>query len=638
MRASRAKYGERKHSYMTMFSRAVVAIAATVATLAAGGLITAAGQEPAERLAMEIRAMSATTDVSELRRLDALVDAMARTDELVPASRQADRHMPGRVHESFMQYHQGVPVHGGGVSRQLSEGVTVSIFGTIHQGIDLDTTPGLSPYDALALLERQVAAGPATADPPALVIFPTVLGEYVLAYRATMRDRHTWFVDAHSGAIVHSESEVDEQSAVGVGAGIQGQRKKVSSSLAGGSFQAYDRLRPAEIVTLDLRYDEVRADRLIGTPEMKGVPWRPSDVASDADNEWDDPAVVDGHVYMGFTYDYLVARHGWNGIDGRNGRILTMVNIGRDVANAFFFSPPFGPDGTGVIGFGERRNGTPIVSADIVAHELMHGVTYHSVKQRTGDGLLNTVWYIHGPSSFTLDGVSGRFLCGQRLRYREGALAGRWFRFACQDGRFLLYANDGGAVNEAYSDIIGTSVEFSLHDPGAGSLRADYTMGEDTGQTLRSLENPRSITLGDDSSIPYPDAYGRLVQFLVGVLEDNNQTFFSDLGSVDGQTITYLPAFLYSGVHWNSTILSHAFYLAIEGGRNDTTGRTVQGVGGANRHDVERAFFRAMTDLMPASTNIPMAADVIRQSAVDLFGTGSTTYRAVDQALRAVGL
>ena len=87
------------------------------------------------------------------------------------------------------------------------------------------------------------------SDPPALVIFPTVLGEYVLAYRATMRDRHTWFVDAHSGVIVHSESEVDEQSAVGVGAGIQGQRKKVSSSLAGGSFQAYDRLRPAVVAS-----------------------------------------------------------------------------------------------------------------------------------------------------------------------------------------------------------------------------------------------------------------------------------------------------------------------------------------------------------------------------------------------------
>ena len=75
------------------------------------------------------------------------------------------------------------------------------------------------------------------------------------------------------------------------------------------------------------------------------------------------------------------------------------------------------------------------------------------------------------------------------------------------------------------------------------------------------------------------------------------------------------------GVHWNSTILSHAFYLAIEGGQNRTTGRTVQGVGGANRHDVERAFFRAMTHLMPARTTFPLTAAVIRQSAVDLFGT-----------------
>ena len=92
------------------------------------------------------------------------------------------------------------------------------------------------------------------------------------------------------------------------------------------------------------------------------------------------------------------------------------------------------------------------------------------------------------------------------------------------------------------------------------------------------------------------------------------------------------------GVHWNSTILSHAFYLAIEGGHNRTTGRTVQGVGGANRHDVERAFFRAMTHLMPARTTFPLTAAVIRQSAVDLFGTDSATHRAVDQALYAVGL
>ena len=87
-----------------------------------------------------------------------------------------------------------------------------------------------------------------------------------------------------------------------------------------------------------------------------------------------------------------------------------------------------------------------------------------------------------------------------------------------------------------------------------------------------------------------------------------------------------------------SGILSHAFYLAIEGGQNRSTGLTVQGVGATNRHQVERAFFRAMTHLMPARTSFHMTAAVIRQSAVDLFGAGSATHRAIDQALNAVGL
>ena len=112
---------------------------------------------------------------------------------------------------------------------------------------------------------------------------------------------------------------------------------------------------------------------------------------------------------------------------------------------------------------------------------------------------------------------------------------------------------------------------------------------------------------------------------------------YTHIGFVAGQQFT-LRAGGYDGVHWNSTILSHAFYLAIEGGQNRTTGRTVQGVGAVNRHQVERAFFRAMTHLMPARTSFRMTAAVIRQSAVDLFGVGSATQRAIDQALNAVGL
>ena len=164
----------------------------------------------------------------------------------------------------------------------------------------------MSPGEALALIERQADACSATDDPPALVVLPHPLDGYVLAYRATMRNLQTWFLDAHRGAIVHAESVMDEQTAVGVGAGIGGQRKKVIASQAGASFQTYDRLRPAEIVTLDLRYDDRRADDLL---DPRGPEWTPSDVASDADNDWDDPAVVDGHAHTGFTYDYLFRRH-----------------------------------------------------------------------------------------------------------------------------------------------------------------------------------------------------------------------------------------------------------------------------------------------------------------------------------------
>ena len=597
-------------------------------------VVALAGQEPAGR--REITVTEAR--MSELRLADELVDALERNDELVLASRTPDRLLPERVHEGFRQYHEGVPVVGGGVSRQLAGGVTVSIFGTLHEGIDVDTTPLVPADEAPALIARQTGAGPVTGEPPSLVVLQALLGDYVLAWRMPMTDRQTYYLDAHGGRIVHEESNVFEQSpSVGVGNGIRGQRKKLSTSSAGGQHQAYDRLRPAEIVTLDMRHDVERADLLI---EAEAV-WSPSDVASDADNDWGDTAVVDVHAYEGFTYDYLALEQGWNGMDGENGRIIGMVNVGLDFHNAFFIRPPYGPEGTGLVAFGHEADGTPIASADVVAHEMMHGVTYFSVSARTGEGL-GGVWSLPWLPAYSFPGGL-TIACGESYRYSDDApefFAGRSFHFLCDDeGRLHLFAAHGGAINEAYSDIIGTAVEFSLHEPPIGPLRADYLLGEDTGPAIRSLEDPGSLTLHGRVEIPYPDHYGGMVWFLAQRFEDNDRAYFSDYGSADGgQSLTFLYTFGYGGVHWNSTILSHAFYLAIEGGRHGTSGLTVQGVGGANRHDVETAFFRAMTDLMPSSPHIGQAALAILQSAADLFGPDSATYQAIGQALLAVGL
>ena len=58
----------------------------------------------------------------------------------------------------------------------------------------------------------------------------------------------------------------------------------------------------------------------------------------------------------------------------------------------------------------------------------------------------------------------------------------------------------------------------------------------------------------------------------------------------------------YDGSHWNSLILSHAYYLAIEGGTNASTGLTVAGAGSANRLEVfERSRCRSSSGRWPTS-------------------------------------
>ena len=61
----------------------------------------------------------------------------------------------------------------------------------------------------------------------------------------------------------------------------------------------------------------------------------------------------------------------------------------------------------------------------------------------------------------------------------------------------MLGASHGGAINEAVSDVFGTSVEFFYQPVGSGPLKADYLMGEDiTGfGPIRSLSDPASIAI-----------------------------------------------------------------------------------------------------------------------------------------------
>jgi Zn-dependent metalloprotease len=64
----------------------------------------------------------------------------------------------------------------------------------------------------------------------------------------------------------------------------------------------------------------------------------------------------------------------------------------------------------------------------------------------------------------------------------------------------------------------------------------------------------------------------------------------------------------------------------------------VQGAGNANRAQVERAFFRAMTVLMPNAPTMQLAGAATVQAATDLYGANSAVTTAIRQAMQAVGL
>jgi hypothetical protein len=89
------------------------------------------------------------------------------------------------------------------------------------------------------------------------------------------------------------------------------------------------------------------------------------------------------------------------------------------------------------------------------------------------------------------------------------------------------------------------------------------------------------------------------------------------------------------GVHTNSSIANHNFYLAANGGTNRVSGVTVTGMGPA---DAEKIWYRALTMYMTSGTTFAGARTATLNAATDLFGSTSTQYNTVATAWCAVGV
>jgi Zn-dependent metalloprotease len=548
---------------------------ALVLTMGSLGSVLVAQQTP-EASGRVARTLAESGDAAT--RWGREVEQLQRAGSLRLRSSVADTMIDGRVHDRFDQYAGDVRIFGAQLIRQRSADGVQSIFGELHpSALGIALTPKLSAEQASARVVAIAGRGPIGGGVPELVVLPRAGGVYTLTWLAHARlgaDVLAIFLDATTGDEVFRYSVLQHQSAVGTGTGVLGERKKLSTSQDGGAFIASDQLRPPTLTTFDLKGNFERVfDLLDGT-----IGPSHADLASDTDNTWTDGAIVDAHAGIGFTYDYYAARFNRRGIDDRDRPLRTIIHpadrsnplalpgevLGSFILNAFW-CPVCGQSGnTGYLVFGEglptrfstgQQNVNYFAAGfDIVAHEYTHAVTTHSSD--------------------------------------------------------LLYFGESGALNEAFSDIMGASAEFYLVASGRSTRPADYILGEDVFTALSPGGREGTRSMSDPLGYGYPDHYG----------------------------IRYLGLGDNGGVHINSSIANHAFYLAIEGGTHRTSGLSVQGVGAANREQIERVFYRGFTAFLTPSATFAQARQATLRAASELYGDSSPAVRAVSQAWTAVGV
>ncbi|MFG2718251.1 M4 family metallopeptidase [Streptomyces sp. NPDC048416] len=248
------------------------------------------------------------------------------------------------------------------------------------------------------------------------------------------------------------------------------------------------------------------------------------------------------------TWDFYKNVFGRSGIRGDGVAAYSRVHYGNSYVNAFWDDSCFCMtygDGSG--------NNDPLTALDVAGHEMSHGVT--------------------------------------------AATAG------------LEYADESGGLNEATSDIMGTSVEFYANnssDPG------DYLIGEKIdingdGTPLRYMDKPSKDGGSADS-------------------------WYSGVGNLD--------------VHYSSGPANHWFYLASEGSGakvingvsyNSPTsdGLPVTGIG---RDKAQLIWYKALSTKFNSSTDYAGARAGTIAAATELYGANSAEVNNITDAWAAINV
>ncbi len=332
------------------------------------------------------------------------------------------------LHQKFQLYYANIKVEGLSYTIHYKNGIPQSANGNVFKKEGFITHPAINENMAI---DKAIAAIPAkqyrwdldkSLYPAAELLYVPIDSTLKLCYKIDIYAieplaRAFVYVDATNGAIVKKTNRIHDINKVGRAITKYSGDVEITTDSISSLFYLKETTRGNGINTYNMN---------------NGINYTSATNFTDNDNNWEsisEQIANDAHYGSERTYDYYMSKFGRNSIDDNGFALNSYVHYRTNFANAFW-------DGECMTyGDGDGMTIFPLVSMDIVAHEITHGLTSH-----TAD---------------------------------------------------LEYAYESGALNESFSDIFGISVDFY-----ANPTTANYLMGEQVnanGTAGRSLEDPNSI-------------------------------------------------------------------------------------------------------------------------------------------------
>jgi len=302
-----------------------------------------------------------------------------------------------RTHVRMEQLYRGVPVYGAEVMVHL--GREEDSFNGQYRIIreDLEVTPAFSQSSAIQRATAHLNKGrnlrELSAFEKQLVMYDKPQAELciyqdkgivtsdVLAYHVTVcptvSQRWEYFIDAATGAVLHHYENICSADGprTATGADLNGVTRTVQTYQLGSNYIMLDISRamykPAQSTLPD---DPVGGIITVDMNNTFGDDQTIRRVVS-ANNQWTSPSAVralSAHYNAGLAYEYFLAKHGRQSIDGVGGTIISIVNVpdddGGGLDNAFWNGKAM------FYGNGDVALKPTSAGIDVAGHEMTHGV------------------------------------------------------------------------------------------------------------------------------------------------------------------------------------------------------------------------------------------------------------------------